>query len=64
MQNKFSRIFIEKVYKLIILIPNYFIKVLKIDHRTNTLFLRVERLAQKVSQQSQSSNNLKGAAEG
>uniref|UniRef100_A0A915NF17 Wiskott-Aldrich syndrome protein family member n=1 Tax=Meloidogyne javanica TaxID=6303 RepID=A0A915NF17_MELJA len=30
-------------------------EVLKIDHRTNTLFLRVERLAQKVAQQSQNS---------
>jgi WAS family protein len=38
-------------------------EILKIDHRTNTLFLRVERLAQKVTQQSQSSNNLRGAAE-
>uniref|UniRef100_A0A183CH12 Farnesyl pyrophosphate synthase n=2 Tax=Globodera pallida TaxID=36090 RepID=A0A183CH12_GLOPA len=34
-------------------------ETLKIDHRANTLFLRVERLAQKLSQ-SQGSNNLKG----
>ncbi|CAK5077339.1 unnamed protein product [Meloidogyne enterolobii] len=40
-------------------------EVLKIDHRTNTLFLRVERLAQKVAQQSQNSldqTNLEEAA--
>uniref|UniRef100_A0A914H414 Farnesyl pyrophosphate synthase n=1 Tax=Globodera rostochiensis TaxID=31243 RepID=A0A914H414_GLORO len=34
-------------------------ETLKIDHRANTLFLRVERLAQKLSQ-SQGTNNLKG----
>ena len=41
-------------------------EILKIDHRTNTLFLRVERLAQKIEQQqqqsSQSNPNLQGAA--
>lgn len=39
-------------------------EILKIDHRTNTLFLRVDRLVQKISQQSQNSSTTHGTDQG